>query len=128
MAACGRKRLLFVGDSTMQELMWELIFLTSCGVKSERVNGTACTPISRDNLPVHHCANRRCMALGEQWANETDRVNGSVYPPFDKLHYRCFAMSACTPAGAIFEAARLPFEADFVWSANAGASSITFIT
>ena len=71
LAACGRKRLLFVGDSTMQELMWELIFLTSCGVKNESVHGSACTPISRKNLPVHHCANRRCMALGQQWANES---------------------------------------------------------
>ena len=120
LAACGRKRLLFVGDSTMQELMWELIFLTSCGVKNESVHGSACTPISRKNLPVHHCANRRCMALGQQWANESG-VNSSVYPTFNKLHYRCFAMSACTRAGlAIFDAAHLPFEADFLWSGNAG--------
>ena len=135
--SCTHKRLLFVGDSSLQELMWELIFLTSCRgdrLQDELSHRKGCLPIGQDNLPVKACANQRCLALAQNWTT----ASASVKPPAHrnrttasasvlwssssaKAHFRCFSMNACSHSGrAIFEGAQLPFRAEFLWSGNAG--------
>ena len=133
--SCTRKRLLFVGDSSLQELMWELIFLTSCRgdrLQDELSHRKGCLPIGQDNLPVKACANQRCLALAQNWTTASVKspahrnrttVSASVLwsSSSAKAHFRCFSMNACSHSGrAIFEGAQLPFHAEFLWSGNAG--------
>ena len=132
--SCTHKRLLFVGDSSLQELMWELIFLTSCGgdrLQDEPTRRKGCLPISQDNLPVKACANQRCLALAQNWTTASvkapahrNRTTVSALVLWSsssaKAHFRCFSMNACSHSGrAIFEGAQLPFHAEFLWSGNA---------
>ena len=135
--SCGHKRLLFVGDSSLQEIMWELIFLTSCGSGRSQVklsHRKGCIPISQDNLPVKACANQRCVALAENWTTAfasvksevgSNRITASASELWSnssaKAHFRCFSMNACSQSGrAIFDGAQLPFHAEFLWTGSAG--------
>ena len=135
--SCTRKRLLFVGDSSLQELMWELIFLTSCGgdrLQDDLSHRKSCIPISQDNLPVKACANQRCVGLAQNWTIASASVKSKAHrsrttastsvlwsSSSAKAHFRCFSMNACSHSGrAIFEGAQLPFHAEFLWSGNAG--------
>lgn len=110
--SCMRKRVLFVGDSTMQEVMWTLILLTSC---SERQVGS-CAPIDPRNLPVANCVNRRCALVGQKYTLEQ---HNEFDPIAKKGEFRCFTMDACTRQGeAYFSAAHVPLFASFIWSGS----------
>tara|TARA_B110001452_G_scaffold169050_1_gene141307 strand:- start:648 stop:1274 length:627 start_codon:yes stop_codon:yes gene_type:complete len=118
--SCSRKRLLFVGDSSVQELMWELMLRTSC-----IVGRGSCVPINPLNLPVGSCANPHCLELSQKWIESSHTLSGNraytLANSSAKANFRCFSMNACSPDGkAVFAAAHLPFDADFVWSGNAG--------
>ena len=53
--SCSHKRLAFVGDSTMQEVMFTLMLEVICNGGNH-----ACAPLDSFTLPVQHCANTRC--------------------------------------------------------------------
>ena len=119
---CQKKRLLFLGDSTMLELMWELIFSTSCDGRRSSENN--CSALSESSVP--QCANERCMRICKAHIGavlKNDSQHGSTtqwQSHVTKCRYRCFAMSACrSKEGAAFVAAKIPFMADFVWAGSA---------
>ena len=123
---CAHKLLLFVGDSTMQEVMWTLMLdLGRCSHdlhgghhKREHVSrNRSCAALDPLNLPVRSCANARCMAMAHTSVAQM-ASSGAVLL---KANSRCFSMSACDAAGrAMLHGARVPFHAEFVWSANEG--------
>ena len=107
---CSHKRLAFVGDSTMQEVMFTLMLDTTC-----KGGHRACTPLDPFKLPVQHCTNARCMTMAR--GTMIHRVDALE----NKAASRCFSMSACDADGrSAMQAARMTFIADFIWSGNDG--------
>ena len=126
--SCSHKRLAFVGDSTMQEVMFTLMLEVMCNGGNH-----ACAPLDPFTLPVQHCANTRCMTMArrtmlqdmKKQLNDTRGNHSSTALQFEALQNkaasRCFSMSACDADGrSAMQAARMPFVADFIWSGNDG--------
>jgi len=87
------KRVLFMGDSTLQEIVWRTLVL---------VNGTQ--ELGSTNIPITQCHNDDCIGLAK---NQLEKA---------KAHARCATISGedCLSKLSVVKAAH--FDAEFLWS------------